>query len=138
MGDRYRANQAAAEQADDQVRELEMQISELAQAETDLRLHGQALAQLSSRWRSLRCNAGSLVSEGAAPAGRAAAQCWKLRAYAAEARAQLAEIDAELKAIGYDAAAHDRLRQAEAAGRSSEAELRGVGERPRRPGAAGA
>jgi DNA repair protein SbcC/Rad50 len=45
-------------------------------------------------------------------------------AFAPEARRRLAEIDAELKQIGYDAAAHDLVRQAEAGGRGAVEELR--------------
>ncbi|MCW5875126.1 MAG: SMC family ATPase [Anaerolineales bacterium] len=44
--------------------------------------------------------------------------------FAPEARAQLAAIDAELKATGYDAGEHDRVRAAEREARSAEAELR--------------
>jgi exonuclease SbcC len=44
--------------------------------------------------------------------------------FAPQARAHLAEIDAELKAIGYDAAAHDADRRAELEGREAEVELR--------------
>ncbi len=39
-------------------------------------------------------------------------------------RAKLDEIDAQLKTVGYDAAAHDAIRQAEQTGRASESELR--------------
>ncbi len=44
--------------------------------------------------------------------------------YAIKARLHLAEIDAELLKTGYDAAAHDEIRLAEASGRASEASLR--------------
>lgn len=44
--------------------------------------------------------------------------------FAAEARTQLAAIDAELKATGYDAAEHDRVRAAEREVRAAETELR--------------
>ncbi|MEN6410676.1 MAG: SMC family ATPase, partial [Anaerolineaceae bacterium] len=44
--------------------------------------------------------------------------------FAPEARARLAAVDAELKTIGYDAAAHDAVRRREQDGRSTEAELR--------------
>jgi exonuclease SbcC len=48
--------------------------------------------------------------------------------FAREARAQLAEVESELAALGYDAAAHERLRQAEQNGRQSEAQRRQIGE----------
>ena len=47
-------------------------------------------------------------------------------AFAAEARQTLAKIDDELKAIGYDAAAHDQARRQEAQLRQAENELRGL------------
>lgn len=40
--------------------------------------------------------------------------------YAREARAKLAEVDAQLKALGYDAAAHEAVRKAELTGRASQ------------------
>jgi exonuclease SbcC len=46
--------------------------------------------------------------------------------YAPQARAQLEKINAALKTIGYDAAAHDAARQAEETGRASEGELRNL------------
>lgn len=40
--------------------------------------------------------------------------------YAHEARQKLAEVDAQLKALGYDAAAHEAVKQAELTGRASQ------------------
>jgi exonuclease SbcC len=44
--------------------------------------------------------------------------------YALDARHALSAVDAELKALGYDAAAHDAVRQAELAGRESQEQVR--------------
>lgn len=44
--------------------------------------------------------------------------------YALDARAELDQINADLKALGYDAATHDLIRQKEQTGRSSEEALR--------------
>ena len=46
--------------------------------------------------------------------------------FAPESRAQLAAIDSELKTLGYDAAEHERVRQAELQGRSSQEEWLGL------------
>ena len=46
------------------------------------------------------------------------------KSFSAEARQLLAQIDVELKAIGYDAAAHDACRRQEALSRSAEGEFR--------------
>jgi exonuclease SbcC len=43
--------------------------------------------------------------------------------FAPEARAELAKVEARLKELGYDAQAHEAVRQAEQSGRSSEAQL---------------
>ncbi len=125
MGDRYRDNQKALQTSDDSVRDLERQITGLSQAETQTRLHTARLAQLASQvdmlekrhanWQTLQ-----------APRLREVQSSLESEAYAPEARQQLAEIDAQLKKTGYDAAAHDALRQSEQAGRSSEAELRSL------------
>jgi exonuclease SbcC len=50
----------------------------------------------------------------------------KAENFALEARTKLAEIDQELKKIGYDAAEHDRVRKAELDSRTSEDELRAL------------
>jgi exonuclease SbcC len=47
-------------------------------------------------------------------------------AFAPESRTQLAEIDSELKILGYDAAEHEKVRQAEVQGRSSQEEWLGL------------
>jgi exonuclease SbcC len=125
MGDRYRTNQALLQQSDELVRDLEGQIAELAQAEVDLRTHGQALAQLSSRLDLLETAQAAWTSREA-PHLEALQHELESESYAPEARLELERIDAALKAIGYDAAAHDAARQAEEAGRASEAELRGL------------
>jgi exonuclease SbcC len=125
MGDRYRTNQALLQQSDELVRDLEGQIAELAQAEVDLRTHGQALAQLNSRLDLLE-TAQAAWDSREAPRLEALRQELESESYAPEARLELERIDAALKAIGYDAAAHDLARQAEEAGRASEAELRGL------------
>ena len=47
-------------------------------------------------------------------------------AYAPKARQGLAEVDAQLKAIGYDSAAHDAVRKAEQGGRRAQEEFRAL------------
>jgi exonuclease SbcC len=125
MGDRYRTNQTLLQQSDELVRDLETQIAGLAQAETDLRTHGQALAKLNSRLDLLE-TAQAAWSAREAPRLEALQQELESESYAPEAHLELERIDAALKAIGYDAAAHDAARQAEEAGRASEAKLRGL------------
>lgn len=125
MGDRYRLNQALLQQSDEQVRDLEAQIADLAQAEADLRNHGRTLAQLNSRLDLLDSAQAAWASQEA-PRLAELSRALEEETYALEARAQLESIDTALKAIGYDAAAHDAARQAEESGRASESELRGL------------
>jgi exonuclease SbcC len=122
LGDRYRANQAEAQAANDLVRTLEGQLLELAQVESSLRAQAEQLAQITGRLQVLEAAQSFWQAKGAI-------RLWEVfaalesEAYAPEARAQLAAIDAELKAIGYDVETHDAARQAEQAGRASQADL---------------
>jgi exonuclease SbcC len=121
MGDRYRANRALLEQAGDRVRSLELQIAGLAMAESDLRAQNQALAQLSGRLEMLRLRQSEWGSH--LPRRAEIDRSLEREDFAPEAQARLAEVDAELKTIGYDAAAHDADRRKEALGRAAEEQM---------------
>ena len=123
MGDRYRLNQALLKESDDAVRRLEQEIASLTRAEADLRTHTRTVDQYTSRREAL---AMAFEEWDTLQAGQLAEIQNQLsqEAFAPEARQALAEVDAELKEIGYDAASHDQVRQRESAGRSAEAELR--------------
>jgi exonuclease SbcC len=123
MGDRYRENQALLRDADRRVAELEAQIAEYVGAQEEVRAGDQHLAGLSSRLELLEVRAAAWQAEGEPRMGQIE-QALEKETYAPEARQDLAEIDAELKEIGYDTAAHDKLRQSEAEARSSEVEIR--------------
>lgn len=123
LGDRYRTNKTVLEQADERVRGLAEQIDQLAPAEEQLRAHAQTVAALTSRLEVLVSHRQEWEANQA-PRLAEIAHDLELETFATEARARLAEIDAELKAIGYDAAAHDADRSAEAAGRAVESEMR--------------
>jgi DNA repair protein SbcC/Rad50 len=125
MGARFRANQLLLNASDGQVRELETQIGSLAQVEAELRAHDQSAAQLSSRLELLETQCTAWQSTGA-PRLYEIALSLEREVFAPDAHARLAEVDAELKAIGYDAAAHDQARRAELSGRASEDELRSL------------
>jgi DNA repair protein SbcC/Rad50 len=123
MGDRYRANLAFLKEAETLVLELENSIQTLSRKEKDLAGIQREIDRIDFElktgdqqldgWRETRLPKlmdyeTLLLNETYAPA----------------ARISLAEIDAGLKAIGYDAAAHDWVRREETEGRASEAELR--------------
>jgi exonuclease SbcC len=125
MGDRYRSNSILLQQAEDRVKELEKEMAELAGVETDRLAHTQTLAQLVSQKEALEASQKEWEAKGA----------FRLReieilfdngTYAEEAHSRLAEIDKQLKKIGYDAAAHDALRKREQEERSCEDEMRAL------------
>jgi exonuclease SbcC len=123
MGDHFRANKEMLVKADDKVKQLEEQIASLSQVEAELRTHTQTLARLSSRLDHLEGQQTAWTTTGD-PRLLEITETLEKEDYAPEARALLAIIDAELKAIGYDAAAHDSARQAESTGRASEGDKR--------------
>ncbi len=123
LGDRYRSNLALMKESDALVKELETGIAALSKAEADLRLRQRELDQLTSRREAIALAIEEWELGEALRLGEIQSQL-EVEAFAPEARRRLAEIDAELKEIGYDAAAHDRVRRAEASGRSAGDELR--------------
>ena len=125
LGDRFRANQSLLRQSEGQVQGLEQQIRALAQVEHELRSYNQNLAQLNTRLELLEAQQAGWENSGA-PRLQEVALSLEQETYASAARLRLAEIDAGLKSIGYDAAAHDATRQAEIEGRASEEEMRAL------------
>jgi DNA repair protein SbcC/Rad50 len=123
MGDRYRQNRGLLEQADGLLREKKEQIQALSQAERELREQTRRVEQSTNRVQQIE----KVLMEWEMKQQPRLEELNPLLAqetFCPEARLHLAEIDRELKEIGYDAAAHDAIRQAELRGRASEAELR--------------
>jgi exonuclease SbcC len=125
LGDRYRANQNAMQQSDEGVQLLQAQIASLSTVEGLIRQHTSRLAQVNSQVELLEKRSLTWETQQAARLGEVQTSL-ESETFAPEARLRLAEIDAELKKTGYDAAAHDALRQAEESGRLSENELRAL------------
>ena len=124
MGDQYRQNRGLLEQADELLREKKEQIQALAQAERELREQTRTVEKLLAGVQQVEINPGRLGNEELAAPGRTDTKCWRRNLFASRSAPRLAEIDRELKEIGYDAAAHDAVRQGELSGRASETELR--------------
>jgi exonuclease SbcC len=123
MGDRYRLNQAEAREFEEQMRASSRQMEALGRLEIELRGVTQTLAQLNSRMELLERQQADWEAQGSlrlAEVSRILAG----EAYAMQARQELAQVDADLKAIGYDAAEHDAARQAELQGRAADGDLR--------------
>jgi exonuclease SbcC len=123
MGDRYRLNQALLKEMDASVKGLEREIASLAQAEAGLRIQNRLVDQLTNRREAIALALDEWDSLQAPQLAQIEAQLGQ-EAFAPDARQQLAQIDAELKEIGYDAASHDQVRAREAAGRGAESDLR--------------
>ncbi|MCI0520268.1 MAG: SMC family ATPase [Chloroflexi bacterium] len=123
MGDRYRANQALLRQAEQDVKALEEQLRSLAALETAAGREREKAAALTARLQGLQAALQTWESTGA-PRLAESARLLEEETFHPEARARLAEIDAELKATGYDAAAHDAARRTETGHRNAETELR--------------
>jgi DNA repair protein SbcC/Rad50 len=123
LGDRYRKNQRLWQESDQIVADLEAQIRSLGQVEAGLRVHIRAFDQINDRLESDRKKISDWEAHDLLRL-REVESTLAREDYALEARRVLLEVDAELKAIGYDAAAHDAVRRAELSGRESESELR--------------
>jgi exonuclease SbcC len=122
-GDRYRDNQTLLKEHDQTVKELQSQLNSLNSLDEHLREHTRAVDQLSSHLETLKEQEKKWKKDGA-PRLKELQKKLKSEDFAAEARKTLAAIDAELKATGYDAAAHDKVRQQEAEQRAAAEEFR--------------
>ncbi|MFN2113066.1 MAG: AAA family ATPase [Anaerolineales bacterium] len=109
LGDRYRENQATLKEADQVVKDLQLEITQLSLAESKLRslqaegdrIDNQlaAINQEKSEWDKKQQGVLEKVQASL-----------KKESYAQDAKSELEKINTELKAIGYDAAEHDRVR----------------------------
>jgi exonuclease SbcC len=125
LGDRFRANQAYLNEADQLVHEIEGQIASLASVENQHLAQLQNITQLQGQLELIQKAEAEWEQQGS-PRLAEVRSILEDGSYAAGARETLAAIDEELKSIGYDAAAHDICRQQEQQLRSAEGELRGL------------
>ena len=119
MGDRYRANRRLLDESDALVNSLEEQIAAFDPVEEELRGATRQLDQLTSQKEGIEDAVAQWQAEGA-PRLAEIETALEQDDFAPDARAELEDIDAELKAIGYDAAAHDAVRRAEREGRGAD------------------
>jgi exonuclease SbcC len=125
LGDRYRANQAFLREAEQQMAQYTSQAAGLAAAEQQRLTQAQVLAQMNARLEQIQRNMAEWEATGAPRLAEVSAQ-FDGDLFNPQARAQLADVDTELAALGYDAAAHDAARRCELDGRSAEADLRAL------------
>ncbi|MCS7056020.1 MAG: SMC family ATPase [Thermoflexales bacterium] len=108
-GDAYRANEARVKQLDELRAQIEAQLAALDQALRDLPALQREYAALADRL------ARAQEAEAQLPAAQAAMDALIARLerhdYAPDAHRSLAEVTQQLAELGYDAAAHNRLRQ---------------------------
>ena len=110
LGDRYRQNQFTLKEADQVVKDLQLQITELSLAEKTLRKLRQEIDQIENqisilekeqeRWKKTHQKELDEILKTLAN-----------EIYADKARQELLAINQNLKDIGYDAAEHDRVRE---------------------------
>jgi exonuclease SbcC len=125
MGDRYRANQTYLKEADQKVSEIEAKIASLSRAESERLNFTQTFARLTEQVESIQQKKVDWEQNGA-PRLANVQEILDSETYSMEARLLLASIDNELKAIGYDAAAHDACRYLEFNSRAIEGEYRAL------------
>jgi len=123
--DRYRANQALLKEMAAKIGEYQARLDVLAAVEQERNSLAQTLAGLAARIEQSEQHLTTWQNEGL-PRLQQVTASLQAEDFAADTRQKLAELDAELKAIGYDAAAHDDARRREVAGRAADAELRAL------------
>ncbi len=125
MGDQWRANKNIMETLTAEVRDLEMRLKSLADAENErVRLAAQS-SSLTERFETVTKAVVAWESLGG-PRLSAVEALLNGETFAAEARSALSNMDRELTALGYDPASHEAARLAEMDGRSAEEELRSL------------
>jgi DNA repair protein SbcC/Rad50 len=123
MGDKYRANQAFLSDADKMVSEIEAHMASLATAENERLVLMQNITRMKGQLEFIQQAQDNWYQKGA-PRLAEVQQILAAEAFAMGPRQLLAEIDVELKTIGYDAAAHDACRKQESRSRAAEGEYR--------------
>jgi exonuclease SbcC len=121
LGDKFRANQAYLNEAQRVVVDLDNRLAGLSSLEKERQTQAQSLTQLETKAEAIEQGQATWESVSL-PRLKEVTRGLEENAYAQAARKTLAKVDAELKKIGYDAAAHDAARQAELQGRSVESE----------------
>lgn len=119
MGDRWRANKTLMEELAGEIKLLEKQVGGLAHVENERLAYAGTASQIKERLEGIH-KAGEAWEKAGARRLKEVEQALRKHAYAAEAQDQLRTVDAELKSLGYDAAAHETARQSEAAGRAAQ------------------
>ncbi len=125
-GDRFRANQTLLMNSEQKRAAVEAETAALrALEQNELRYQERKAAGLEERLGQMRAALDGWQTGGALRL-QELNRILMAGDFAQQARSSLAEVDADLKELGYDTAAHDSVRRAEQAGRAAEALLRQV------------
>ena len=123
--DRFRANQAQLKDFENQTGAIRAEIARISGQEALLNQYQKQLAQLDQRITRIHQQVETWQSSGAIELAEITRRL-ESNDFALEARQELARVDDELRAIGYDPAAHEAARSHELAGRSAETALRNL------------
>ncbi|GAB4458079.1 MAG: hypothetical protein Kow0070_11210 [Anaerolineales bacterium] len=120
-GDRYRANSEESKSLAAEITNYQLQITNLASAENDRLKFAAEISQLTERLETLQTHAQEWETSGKKRL-QEVEKLLESGAYAREAQQQLAQLDAQLAQLGYNASAHDEARRRENELRSVEEE----------------
>lgn len=119
MGDKHRANRTLLEEADEKVSGIRLKIEGLSHVDEELRSKTRQYDQLAAQIEQAQAAQAAWEQE-AQPRLEEITYNLQQETFNPSARAELAQVDAELKAIGYAAATHDQARKNEQALRHSQ------------------
>jgi len=123
LGVKTSAEKSIFDTIEEKVLEIEKELKTLKVFEEDRNAQNTRATQLAEQTSTLRSSAEEWQAHGN-PRLAEIVETLETANFALPERAWLAEIDAHLQSLGYDAAAHDAIRQAEQTGRASENDLR--------------
>lgn len=118
-GDTYRENQKSIDQCESGYRERETTLVGLKRVEAELKLQQRLFDSKSEELRKSGKEVEAWKKDGQKRMSELK-EILSSSSFAAEARKELAAIDASLKELGYDASAHEMVRKAELDGRASQ------------------
>jgi exonuclease SbcC len=119
LGDRFRANKQLLEEFEGALNQIGAQLADLNGVDAALRDATRRADQFEHQMANLQTQRKAWEETGE-PRLAEITTALEAKSFAQEARARLAEIDAELADLGYDLDTHEKLRQAESAGREAQ------------------
>lgn len=124
-GDRFRENKQLLEDFEGKLQKMGADLADLQGVSVELREATRTADQLENQLKTLH-EQEQTWEESGAPRLAEITEALAESAFATAARERLEAIDEELEALGYDLEAHEKLRNAEQAGREAEADLRAL------------